>query len=80
MTDTEQLIASLIASTPDTTGMYLSEDSADGYFDWSSQDEDGVVTMEVGDLDGNTASVDLTRDQMEDLHRRLTLWLLQNPA
>lgn len=83
--DRTALLASLTATATadDAKGFYLSEvdPAAESYFDWSTatKDTDGTVTgcrMEIGDEDGDAVQVELTRSQVAELHKRLTLWLL----
>lgn len=74
MTQTEQLIASLTALP---CSDYQPSDGQ--YIDWSSRDDDGVVSLELGNGD-ESAQVDMTRDDMLALQQRLTAWLLANPA
>lgn len=71
----DQLIASLTEITdPDA---YMPDDER--YFDWSTRAADGRVDFEVGDGE-SVAQVPMTRDEIAELHRRLTVWLLQHPS
>lgn len=70
----QELLASLTALT-DTNG--VSTDS--GYIEWQHELADGVI-VECGDADGNTVEVPMSWDDMEQLHRSLTLALMQRKA
>lgn len=66
----DELQASLQVSDP--SGYYLDDEGQ--YFDWSTSRNDKVL-MEVGD-GAEVAQVEMDEDQVAELHRRLTVWLL----
>lgn len=71
----EQLIASL--TTNDELGWY--DTGADGiYIDWSTELDDGGRVIEAADGTGDVVQIEVTRDQLVDLHRRLTVTLLRD--
>lgn len=70
MTQTE-LLASLQAIQPTTD---LSVQTPDGYIDFSTVDGERRC-FELGS-DGDTASLWMTRDELAELHRKLTVLLL----
>lgn len=75
--NTDQLIASLSASAREAAGLYLydADTTATGpYLDWSTQSESGVQ-LEAGD-GADSVQIKMTWDQLADLHRRLTVTLL----
>lgn len=72
MTRTE-LLASLTAVTA-TDALDLGEGR---YIDWSTRNDDGTVSFEVGAMaTGQAVAHDMTHADMVELHKRLTLWLL----
>lgn len=74
MTQNELLIASLTAITATNDDALQIDDNT--YIDWSSTDDtSGNRCFEVGG-DGDATQVWLTRDQLVELHRKLTLTLL----
>jgi hypothetical protein len=77
MTPNDLLIQSLIAAGTDTGGVYLDDSQ---YLDWSNDGDNDGPRLEVGDADGNVATIDLSRDDVARIQRALTLWLLDNPA
>lgn len=76
--NTDQLIASLKISAREADGLYLYDterDTATGpYLDWSTQSESGVQ-LEAGD-GADSVQIKMTWDQLADLHRHLTVTLL----
>lgn len=75
--DLNQLVASLNVSAREASGLYLydMEEHASGpYLDWSTQRESGLK-FEAGDGD-DAIQIDMTWDQLADLHRRITVTLL----
>jgi hypothetical protein len=71
--DTDTLIASLTAThTTDDDALYL-DDGA--YLDWTSRDTDGGRSFELGD-GTDAVCINLTPDQLRQLHTALTLTLL----
>lgn len=72
MTQTE-LLASLQAIHAPTD---LAMETSDGYIDFSSVDENSERRcFELGS-NGDTASMWMTRDELAELHRKLTVLLL----
>ena len=71
----DELLASL-GQVSSATDLDLGEGR---YIDWSSRNDDGTVTFEVGAMaSSETCSHDMTYAEMVELHKRLTLWLLEN--
>lgn len=73
--DRTALIAALGAVT-DNDALQLGDKDDTRYFDWSIREGDGV-RFEIGD-DTESVALELTRAEMVELHKRLTLWLLAN--
>lgn len=74
----EQLIASLTAT--DDSGWYAQADDDSPYLDWSTQLADAGRRLEAGDEDGEAVTLDLTRDELVQLHRALTVTLLADAS
>ena len=71
---TQDLIESLVAThTAADDGVY-NIDGDDSYIDWSTVDDDRRC-IELSH-DGDTAQVWMTREQVRELHHRLTITLL----
>lgn len=77
MTPTDLLIQSLSATNTDNGGVQFDDGQ---YLDWSCDGDNDGPRLEVGDVDGNIAIIDLSRDDVARIQRALTLWLLDNPA
>lgn len=71
----EQLIASLTA-TVDHKGWCTTDLDDQRYADWSTRTDDGGRVLEVGDADGDALQLEMSRDELIEFHRALTLTLL----
>lgn len=69
---TREQLTAILTTTRDEDSLYRSDDT---YIDWSSHTSDGRV-FEVGDADGNTVQLDLSRTEIEMLVHRLAATLL----
>ena len=71
---TQDLIESLVATHTATDDGVYDIDGDDSYIDWSTVDGDRRC-IELSN-DGDTAQVWMTREQVRELHHRLTITLL----
>ena len=81
MDRTERLASPAATADPDDAKGYYPnpDDEADTrYFDWSLDNGGDGIRFEVGNEDQDALTVNLTRAEVVELHRRLTLWLLTN--
>jgi hypothetical protein len=76
MTQLEQLVASL--QVGESSAYALGDNGGGPYFDWSCGDHDGGVSMEIGDETGEAVLIPMTVDQVAELQRRLTIWLINH--
>lgn len=78
----DDLLHTLIATTVEAEAYELDPDNAPEarYMDWSTCEPGNSdrISFIVGDEDGE-ATIYLSRAEMAELHRRLTVWLLRHP-